>query len=74
MKHSPFRVDDKLFYFSRRTLRKIKHWNVSAVGGVRMQNMSETAKTFPGCFSVFVLVFYFKDVMAEIKKGYFCFI
>jgi len=35
----------KLFYFSRRKIREIKHWNVSAVGGVHMLNcMSETAK------------------------------
>jgi len=36
--------------------------------------MSETAKTFHGCFSVFVLVFYFYTMMAEKTLFYFCFI
>jgi len=60
----------KLFYFSRRTRREIKHWNGSAAGAVHMQDcMYETAETFHGCFNVFVLVFYFPT--AEIKR---CFI
>jgi len=37
-----------------------------------MQNcMYDTAKTFHGCFGVFVLVFHFKCATAEIKH---CFI
>jgi len=56
-----------MFHISSRTVGEIKVRNVSAAGGVHMQNcMSETAKTFTA-----VLAFsYFNCATAEIKHRF----
>jgi len=67
VKQIPFWVDENALF------REIKHWNVSAAGGVHSQNCtSETAKNVSRLLhGVFVSVFYFKCATAEIK---YCFI